>query len=128
MEQAYRQALIISNGSNAIFVEKPISLALLLCAIAFLFLPMILKKSKQLAAARAPAEEGACRIRTGWVRERIPVLVDGSSADRCRGLQPCDGLDSAMSCIARRPAFGRRASVHDALTKFGTIRTHFGKR
>jgi len=56
MEQAYRQALIISQGSNSIFVEKPISLVLLVCALAFLFLPMILKKSKQFHAARASAE------------------------------------------------------------------------
>ncbi|MTW19167.1 tripartite tricarboxylate transporter permease [Rhodoplanes serenus] len=56
MEQAYRQALIISDGSNWIFFEKPIALVLLICAVAFLFLPVILKKSKQFAAARATAE------------------------------------------------------------------------
>jgi putative tricarboxylic transport membrane protein len=59
MEQAYRQALIISQGSNSIFIEKPISLVLLVCAILFLCLPMILKKSKNFMAARATAEEGA---------------------------------------------------------------------
>jgi putative tricarboxylic transport membrane protein len=56
MEQAYRQALIISQGSNSIFVERPISLVLLVCALAFLFLPTLLKKSKQFHAARASAE------------------------------------------------------------------------
>ena len=56
MEQAYRQALIISEGSNSIFLEKPISLLLLVAAIGFLMLPMILKKSKQFTMARATAE------------------------------------------------------------------------
>ncbi len=59
MEQAYRQALIISQGSNSIFVEKPISLLLLLCGLAFLLLPLVLKKSKQFMMARATAEDGA---------------------------------------------------------------------
>ena len=56
MEQAYRQALIISQGSNSIFLEKPISLLLLVAAIGFLMLPMLLKKSKQFTMARATAE------------------------------------------------------------------------
>jgi putative tricarboxylic transport membrane protein len=56
MEQAYRQALIISQGSNSIFVEKPISLCLLLAAVLFLCLPVILKKSKNFMMARATAE------------------------------------------------------------------------
>jgi putative tricarboxylic transport membrane protein len=55
MEQAYRQALIISRGSLAIFLEKPISLSLLICALIFLFLPAILAKSKQFQAAREEA-------------------------------------------------------------------------
>ncbi|MFL9828412.1 tripartite tricarboxylate transporter permease [Rhodoplanes sp. SY1] len=56
LEQAYRQALIISKGSNMIFLEKPISLVLLICAVAFLFLPMLLKRSKQYKAAAETAE------------------------------------------------------------------------
>jgi len=55
MEQAYRQALIISQGSLAIFVEKPISVTLLICALIFLLLPTILAKSKQFQAAREEA-------------------------------------------------------------------------
>ena len=55
MEQAYRQALIISRGSLAIFLEKPISLSLLICALVFLLLPTILAKSKQFQAAREEA-------------------------------------------------------------------------
>jgi putative tricarboxylic transport membrane protein len=55
MEQAYRQALIISRGSLAIFLEKPISLTLLICALIFLLLPTILAKSKQFQAAREEA-------------------------------------------------------------------------
>ncbi|RAI41330.1 tripartite tricarboxylate transporter permease [Rhodoplanes roseus] len=56
LEQAYRQALIISAGSNMIFVEKPISLGLLIGAALFLFLPMLLKRSKQFVAAQESAE------------------------------------------------------------------------
>ncbi|NVO15694.1 MAG: tripartite tricarboxylate transporter permease [Rhodoplanes sp.] len=56
LEQAYRQALIISKGSNMIFLEKPISLGLLVCAALFLFLPMLLKRSKQFVAAQESAE------------------------------------------------------------------------
>jgi putative tricarboxylic transport membrane protein len=55
MEQAYRQALIISGGSLAIFLEKPISLGLLFSALLFLSLPTILAKSKQFQAAREEA-------------------------------------------------------------------------
>lgn len=58
MEQAYRQALIISKGSNLIFFTKPISLALLVGAVLFLFLPTLLAKVKQFQAVRA-ATEGA---------------------------------------------------------------------
>jgi putative tricarboxylic transport membrane protein len=59
MEQAYRQALIISKGSNLIFLEKPISLVLLVCAVLFLCLPTILSKSKQFMAARETSVEAA---------------------------------------------------------------------
>jgi putative tricarboxylic transport membrane protein len=59
MEQAYRQALIISKGSQMIFLAKPISLVLLICAGLFLFLPKILAKSKQFMEARKTAAEGA---------------------------------------------------------------------
>jgi putative tricarboxylic transport membrane protein len=55
MEQAYRQALIISSGSLTIFLQKPISLGLLLAAVLFLMLPTILAKSKQFQAAREEA-------------------------------------------------------------------------
>jgi putative tricarboxylic transport membrane protein len=59
MEQAYRQALIISQGSNLIFLEHPISLALLVAAGLFLLLPTLLKKSQDFMAARATSAEGA---------------------------------------------------------------------
>jgi putative tricarboxylic transport membrane protein len=59
MEQAYRQALIISQGSNLIFLEHPISLALLIGAVLFLLLPTLLKKSQDFMAARATSAEGA---------------------------------------------------------------------
>jgi putative tricarboxylic transport membrane protein len=52
MEQAYRQALIISRGSPLIFLQKPISLTLLLCALIFLLLPTILEKSRQFQTSR----------------------------------------------------------------------------
>jgi putative tricarboxylic transport membrane protein len=55
MEQAYRQALIISKGSLAIFLERPISLGLLIAAVLFLMLPTLLAKSKQFQAAREEA-------------------------------------------------------------------------
>lgn len=51
MEQAYRQALIISRGSPLIFFQKPISLALLILALLFLLLPAILERSKHLRTA-----------------------------------------------------------------------------
>jgi len=56
MEQAYRQSLIISKGSNLIFFTKPIALALLVGAVLFLFLPSLLAKAKQFQAARAASE------------------------------------------------------------------------
>jgi TctA family transporter len=59
MEQAYRQALIISKGSNLIFFTKPISLTLLVGAVLFLFLPTLLAKAKQFQAARAASSEAA---------------------------------------------------------------------
>jgi TctA family transporter len=59
MEQAYRQALIISQGSNWIFLQKPISLTLLGCAVLFLLLPILLKKSQNFMAARATSAEAA---------------------------------------------------------------------
>jgi len=59
MEQAYRQALIISKGSNLIFFTKPISLTLLVGAVLFLLLPTLLAKAKQFQAARALSGEAA---------------------------------------------------------------------
>lgn len=55
MEQAYRQALILSQESNLIFFEKPISLALLVGALLFLVLPYLVRKSKSFMDARAAA-------------------------------------------------------------------------
>ncbi|HET7825798.1 MAG TPA: tripartite tricarboxylate transporter permease [Anaeromyxobacter sp.] len=51
MESSYRQALIISKGSHAIFLEKPISLVLLFGAALFLALPPLLARLKR---AREP--------------------------------------------------------------------------
>jgi putative tricarboxylic transport membrane protein len=59
MEQAYRQALIISKGSQLIFLAKPISLALLIGAVLFLLLPTLLAKSQQFRMARKTSAEGA---------------------------------------------------------------------
>jgi putative tricarboxylic transport membrane protein len=59
MEQAYRQALIISKGSPMIFLQKPISLTLLACALLFLLLPQLLAKSRQFQLARKTAAEDA---------------------------------------------------------------------
>jgi putative tricarboxylic transport membrane protein len=42
-----------------IFLEKPISLVLLICAALFLFLPTLLKKSKQFMTARETSVEAA---------------------------------------------------------------------
>ena len=44
MEQSFRQALTISNGSLAIFIERPISTVLLLIALASLIVPYFLNK------------------------------------------------------------------------------------
>jgi putative tricarboxylic transport membrane protein len=52
MESAYRQSLIISKGSPAIFVRHPISAALLVAAVAFLVLPSILARFKRTRALR----------------------------------------------------------------------------
>jgi putative tricarboxylic transport membrane protein len=55
MESAYRQALIISKGSPMIFLEKPISLALLVGAALFLALPALLARSRRRRKALRPA-------------------------------------------------------------------------
>jgi putative tricarboxylic transport membrane protein len=55
MESAYRQSLIISRGSNSIFFTKPISLALIVGAILFLFLPTLLARFKQFRELREAA-------------------------------------------------------------------------
>ncbi len=52
MEQAYRQALIISHGSHGIFVEKPISLALLIGSVLFLALPYLMGRWQNFRMAR----------------------------------------------------------------------------
>ncbi|MHA6261059.1 tripartite tricarboxylate transporter permease [Sporosarcina sp. CAU 1771] len=44
MEQSYRQALTISNGSLAIFIERPVSAVLLLVALSSLVVPALIKK------------------------------------------------------------------------------------
>ena len=44
MEQSFRQALTISNGSLLTFVERPISAVLLVIALASLFVPVIVQK------------------------------------------------------------------------------------
>ncbi len=50
MESSYRQALIISRGSPAIFLEKPISLVLLVSAALFLAVPPLLARVKRTRA------------------------------------------------------------------------------
>jgi putative tricarboxylic transport membrane protein len=55
MESSYRQALIISKGSHAIFLEKPISLVLLVAAAAFLAIPRILAGIKRVRRVAGPA-------------------------------------------------------------------------
>lgn len=57
MEQAFRQALIISRGSPLIFLQKPISITLLIGALMFLTLPYLLEKWRQLQLAREGALE-----------------------------------------------------------------------
>ncbi|HEY6005174.1 MAG TPA: tripartite tricarboxylate transporter permease [Anaeromyxobacter sp.] len=52
MESSYRQALIISKGSHAIFLEKPISLVLLVGALLFLGVPPLLARMKRARALR----------------------------------------------------------------------------
>jgi putative tricarboxylic transport membrane protein len=57
MESAYRQALIISKGSATIFLEKPISLALLVGAALFLAVPAVLARvRRQKGDAGPPAQ------------------------------------------------------------------------
>ena len=53
MESSYRQALIISKGSHAIFFAKPISLVLLLGAALFLAAPPLLDRVKRGRALRS---------------------------------------------------------------------------
>jgi putative tricarboxylic transport membrane protein len=55
MEGAFRQALIISRGSPLIFLQKPISLVLLMGALIFLALPYLLEKRRQFQLARETA-------------------------------------------------------------------------
>jgi len=55
MEQSFRQALILSQGNALVFLQKPISVALLCGALIFLFLPYLLEKSRQLRLAREAA-------------------------------------------------------------------------
>lgn len=55
MEQSFRQALILSQGNALIFLQKPISVALLIGALLFLFLPYLLEKSRRLRLAREAA-------------------------------------------------------------------------
>jgi putative tricarboxylic transport membrane protein len=57
MEQAFRQALIISRGSLLIFLQKPISIILLIGTLMFLTLPYLLEKWRQLQLAREGALE-----------------------------------------------------------------------
>jgi putative tricarboxylic transport membrane protein len=49
MENALRQALIMSNGSADIFFLRPISLVIMLCALALLILPLVpwIKKKRE---------------------------------------------------------------------------------
>lgn len=55
MEQAFRQALIISRGSPMTFLQKPISLTLLIGAVMFLALPFLLEKWRQFRLIRESA-------------------------------------------------------------------------
>ena len=52
MEQAGRQALIISRGSYATFFQRPVSAFLLACALAFLLLPFLMEKWRGGQAAK----------------------------------------------------------------------------
>lgn len=52
MEQAARQALIISKGSYSIFFQRPVSAALLAFALVFLFLPYLMGKWRGGRAAK----------------------------------------------------------------------------
>ena len=52
MEQAFRQALIISRGSYLIFVQKPISVCLLIGAVLFILTPFLLEGFKRFGTAR----------------------------------------------------------------------------
>lgn len=57
MEQSFRQALIISRGSLLTFIQKPISLTLLIGAVLFLALPYLLERSRQFRLAREASFE-----------------------------------------------------------------------
>jgi putative tricarboxylic transport membrane protein len=57
MEDALRQALIISGGSFLIFIERPISAGFILAAIALLAIPIIQGRKRVLAAKLAEMEE-----------------------------------------------------------------------
>jgi putative tricarboxylic transport membrane protein len=57
MEQAFRQALIISRGSYLIFVQRSISVCLLVGAVLFLLAPFLLERFKRFSGdAREAAE------------------------------------------------------------------------
>jgi putative tricarboxylic transport membrane protein len=58
MEQAFRQSLIISRGSTLVFLQRPISVALLIGAGLFLVLPYFLERSRQFRLARQAAPKG----------------------------------------------------------------------
>ncbi|MFB3817295.1 MAG: tripartite tricarboxylate transporter permease [Candidatus Methylomirabilales bacterium] len=53
LEVAFRQSLMISHGSFAIFVERPVSLAFLLATAGFLFLPLLMSAARSRAARAA---------------------------------------------------------------------------
>jgi putative tricarboxylic transport membrane protein len=55
MEQSFRQALILSRGNILIFLQKPISVVLLIGALLFLVLPYLFEKSRRLRLAREAA-------------------------------------------------------------------------
>lgn len=58
MESAFRQSLIISNGSPRIFLDKPISLTLLVGAVLFLALPPLLARLRRRSALPAELAPG----------------------------------------------------------------------
>jgi putative tricarboxylic transport membrane protein len=58
MENALRQSLIMSNGSPDIFLLRPISLLIVLCALALLLLPLVpwVRKKREVIAEKAEEE------------------------------------------------------------------------